>query len=1317
MKKIFAFLVFVLAVGNLMAAERYIVVLDKQPVIKIAKRALKTKAAKMYRQEVLEQQREFINFVEKNLNGKSFGSIQTVLNAVFIEIDPSKVEKVKEFPGVKYIQKDKMYRLKLDGANRVCGNVAVYRRLGMSNLDIGKGMKIAILDTGIDISNPMFDDTGFEYPEGFNPGDDNESEYTNNKVIVAKNFGYDANASDLYGHGTACAGCAAGRYVEVQDGLFLYKLLGAAPGAYLGNYKVMTMGPSGEPGAYQSSILNGIDAAVNDGMDVISMSFGGDIGGTSSDDDPEVQAIENAIDAGVVAVVAAGNEGDNIAELLDEYGWDCGSGDCYLNHLDEFALVPMSISSPGNTPGAITVGAVDNERQYQSIRHATFYVNNEPVEGLTDIRYGYDTQVSVNLTEFPMTEVVDLADYTTDERACNSLNNIDLSGKVVLVERGDCYFCEKIKHCQDAGAAAVIVRNIYPVGTIGPDGHDMGGVVNMDVGPSQDCPWTLTIPGFFIDKETGDALKQLLASSTEPVYFSVYVETSYAKVAAGYKTWFSSTGPTRVDYHLKPDIAAPGQRIMAPTQDDNNSGGMYSETGFGETQGTSFSTPYTAGIVAAFKSLYPDLTPAEIKGILCSATAPGYDLYQSRVGIDNIFYTNGYAIPPFLGGGVVNMENAVKAKLALMPSNISFGNVDTANTKGSKGTLSRVFTVKNVSDKTISFIPSLLNICSNSKVYASISPTTKQTLEPGETVDITLTANYTDPAATHLMGFVVLTDNYGNEYKLPYYGKFVSSDILNYNDSDDKDGDGINNGTELGAWSDIYLADTDNDGMTDAEEMNGIDVNGKTVHFNPANATSVYYDPFEDTDLTIETYVPVFVNDYDENDFTECYLYISNPNNQAVDVRVLPISPTGTITTTVRKVTLQPKGWKGIKIDRGMYPIGGGWILIKSTDKVNAVVNMETLTFNRKKPEKEANYYIENSAAIAGTDRLYSTVYLPHIAEQTNQWQTFLSIANPNAAFIKGHIEVPGASPVNTPIIDKLSAYMVEDIYSDVFDGNFPYEPSDKAHWWATIVGENGSQFVAMEAFSQERFQDESDPTPLMSQVGALLLTDESSTEIIIPHVDTHWLWWTGVVINNTEDSDATITMTPYDVEGNALTSVSFTLPANSKAVNLVQGFWTSNDVEYPENTAWIKITSDKLITGYELFGIDPTKGSNNKGQDALAGVRPIMSPSTSIVFPYVFTQTDTEWCGIVVINANNQTANLTIEAYNALGEKVGEKTETLGTNQKWVGVVDSNLIPGLTDDVKWIKITSNVPVGGFALFGDLDRYYMSGYKAIELEE
>ncbi len=1298
MRRILVFLAFIFIAFNLFAADRYIVVLNKKPVVKVAKRALKTKAARMYRQEVIDQQKDFINYVEKKLNGKAFGSIQTVLNAVFIEVDPDKVEKLKEYSDVVSVEKDRVYRLKLDAANRICDNVIIYKKLGMSHLDIGKGMKIAILDTGIDISNPMFNDEGFTYPDGFDPGANNESELTNNKVIVAKNFGSDQNASDQYGHGTACAGCAAGRYVEVQDGPFLYKLLGAAPGAYLGNYKVFTMGPNG-PGAYQSSILNGIDAAVNDGMDVITLSLGGDIS-TSASNDSEVQAIENAIDAGVVVTVAAGNEGDNFEDLINQYGQD------WRQHLDEYSLVPMSIDSPGNAPDAITVGANDNERDYVSIKKATFYLNGQPIDGLTDIQYGYDTQVAQTLQEFPMTEVVDLADYTSDELACGDLSGIDLSGKVVLVKRGDCYFCQKIKHCEDAGAAGVIVYNNVPTGD--PSGN--GGIINMDTSIGPNCPFQLHIPGFFITYENGQVLKQILANSTDPVYFSISVDNVYQKVAYGYKTFFSSTGPTKIDYFLKPDVVAPGQRIMAPTQDDNNSSDMYSQTGFGETQGTSFSTPYTAGIVAAFKAFYPDLSPAEIKGVLCTATKFGHDLYQTKDGINNLFFTNGYGTPVYFGGGIVQLGRAHDAKLSLIPSNVSFGNVDTS--QGSS--ISKTFSVKNISDKTVSFLPSLLKICTNNKVDVSISPTTIQTVNSGDSVTITITASYSDPAATHLMGYVVLRDNFGNEYKLPFYGRFFSPDVLNHNDTDDEDNDGLNHKTELGAWSDIYVTDTDGDGMSDADEMNGIDVNGTTLHFNPANATSVYYDPMQDG-LSEQFYIPIFANDAEPDEYSESYLYIANYNDENAIVKVLPMSPNGIITTTVVNRVIPANGWIKVQIDRSMYPVGTGWILIKSSVPVKAVMDSQVMVFNRKKPGKEADYYIEASAAISGTKSLYSKVYVPHIAEQTEQWQTFLGIANPNGSDISPVLKIAGANETPLSSISKLGCLPIEDIFEDVFSADFPYPPSDKAHWWGEVDG-NGKQFVAAEAFSQLRFEDMSDPTPLMDQVGALLLTDETSTTIIMPHVDIHWLWWTGIVINNVTDNDATITMTPYDSNGNALTPVTFTLAANSKAVNLVQGFWESNNVEFPENTAWIKITSDQQITGYELFGIDPTKGSNNNGEDALAGVRPIMHPTTGIAFPYVFKQTTSEWCGIVVINANNDSANLTITAYNALGQSVGSVTKTLGANQKWVGVVDENLIPGLTADVTWIKVESDKPVGGFALFGDLDRYYMSGYRAVNLE-
>ncbi|MBV8480011.1 MAG: S8 family serine peptidase, partial [Actinobacteria bacterium] len=201
----------------------------------------------------------------------------------------------------------------------------------------GQGIKIGIIDDGIDQTHVFFDPTALQYPAGFPKGD---ASYTTAKVIVARAFAppgltwkygsvpFDPVNSD---HGTNVAGIAAGdnNTVANVDGT-KYHVSGIAPMAYLGNYKVLTI-PTAEFGLDGNSpeIAAGIEQAVKDGMNVINLSLG----------EPEiqpqrdivVQALDAAAAAGVVPVVAAGNEFDS-----------AGRG---------------SIDSPGNAPGAITVAA------------------------------------------------------------------------------------------------------------------------------------------------------------------------------------------------------------------------------------------------------------------------------------------------------------------------------------------------------------------------------------------------------------------------------------------------------------------------------------------------------------------------------------------------------------------------------------------------------------------------------------------------------------------------------------------------------------------------------------------------------------------------------------------------------------------------------------------------------------------------------------------------------------------------------------------------------------------------------------------------
>jgi subtilisin family serine protease len=206
---------------------------------------------------------------------------------------------------------------------------------GSNLVTAGQGMKIGIIDDGIDQAHPYFNPSGFSYPAGFPKGN---TAYTTPKVIVARAFPspsthwkyasrpFDPVNSD---HATHVAGIAAGD-VDTHTDQSGAIVSGVAPKAYLGNYKALTVPTSGFGlDGNSPEIAKAIDQAVADGMNVINLSIG----------EPEVEprrdivvcALDNAAAAGVVPVVAAGNDFDT-----------GGFG---------------SVGSPANAPTAITVAA------------------------------------------------------------------------------------------------------------------------------------------------------------------------------------------------------------------------------------------------------------------------------------------------------------------------------------------------------------------------------------------------------------------------------------------------------------------------------------------------------------------------------------------------------------------------------------------------------------------------------------------------------------------------------------------------------------------------------------------------------------------------------------------------------------------------------------------------------------------------------------------------------------------------------------------------------------------------------------------------
>ena len=210
---------------------------------------------------------------------------------------------------------------------------------GLANA--GNGVKIGIIDDGVDQRHPYFDPSDYAMPPGFPKG---QWAYTTAKVIVARAFPppratwkYASRPFDPLhsSHGTHVAGIAAGNANTVATTEGQPTLSGVAPRAYIGNYKVLTVPTDANVGLDGNSpeLVAAIEAAVADGMDVINLSIG----------EPEIEpsrdivakALDAAADAGVVPVVAAGND-------FPEFGRG-------------------SLASPGNAAKAITVGAVTTD--------------------------------------------------------------------------------------------------------------------------------------------------------------------------------------------------------------------------------------------------------------------------------------------------------------------------------------------------------------------------------------------------------------------------------------------------------------------------------------------------------------------------------------------------------------------------------------------------------------------------------------------------------------------------------------------------------------------------------------------------------------------------------------------------------------------------------------------------------------------------------------------------------------------------------------------------------------------------------------------
>jgi hypothetical protein len=660
-----------------------------------------------------------------------------VLNGMAVLVPQGGLATLQQDPRVRAVFPIRKYRLHLDASNTVMGAPVFWTALG-GDENAGKGIKFADLDTGVDFSNPMFADPSLPMPDGF-PRENDGNSFANSKVIVAKYFQgiVDATdpllslshrtAEDLSGHGSHTASVAAGAKVTLSgSGRRPVTLEGVAPKAYIGDYKVFS------PGAYSDNIIAAIEEATADGMDVLNMSFGLN---NSDGTEPflfsaaaENEAIQNAIAAGMVVTVSAGNSGQD------------ASGN----------PVPDSISSTANVPEVIAAGASTNAHAglapSQLAEVAMTSGHEAPPADLTHIigAQGQHTDAGGNNTgpPFPASAFsapfvdLDQVDGSGTGLACSPLGtSVVLTGQVALVQRGTCAFSTKTKIVQERGAIGVVIYNKPD----GPDGGDQ--ILVPDIGST-------TIPAIFIGRTDGLNLKAFLDANAgnPPTSVGNFGPAPTGTPAAVFSTpphdlaGFSSIGPT-LDLQIKPDLVSVGTGSYAAVQDDSALGDgrfhddetdtpFYDPSGFAFGDGTSFAAPRAAGSAALLKQKHPDWTPAEIKAALMETAArPTDGSDPSRIGNLSVLSR---------GSGDIDLAAASAVDSIVLPASYSYRRVS-FNAIPAGNALDRVFTLENRSPSPVTY--TLTAAASPAHSDPAVTPTVTPaslTLQPGQTGTFTL---------------------------------------------------------------------------------------------------------------------------------------------------------------------------------------------------------------------------------------------------------------------------------------------------------------------------------------------------------------------------------------------------------------------------------------------------------------------------------------------------------------------------------------------------------------------------------------------------
>ncbi len=459
---------------------------------------------KSYRAQLAALRNDFKQWLRANApKARVTGEFDLALNAVGVELNGESLATLRSAPMAIGADYQGLYTPAGhdDPDLRLVSAFQAWTAGGGGSSAKGSGVKVAIVDTGIDITHPCFSDGS--------PA--NDGPFTNDKVTVAKVFNNKTPSlkftpKDVNGHGSHVAGTVAcnEHTSAIVDGTAIpYAPSGVAPAAKLGNYNVF---PGDTGSARSEDIVDALEAAYEDGFDVANMSLGGSSSGIR---DLLAMAVDNLDQANMVIAVAAGNSGPGFS----------------------------TVESPGKAARALTAGA-------STVGH---FIGTPVTVGALAVAAASGEFATV--TGVPLTAPLGVVTSATGpgglSTACSGLPAGSLTGEIALISRGTCTFSTKIRNAEAAGAVATLVVN-----NVAGDPVAMAsdGTANQPVKPA-----------YMVSLAHRTALMASDGASTTISPTRAYLQTTNNDIRAG----FSSEGPTDVDFRVKPDLMAPGVNVLS----------------------------------------------------------------------------------------------------------------------------------------------------------------------------------------------------------------------------------------------------------------------------------------------------------------------------------------------------------------------------------------------------------------------------------------------------------------------------------------------------------------------------------------------------------------------------------------------------------------------------------------------------------------------------------------------------------------------------------------------------------------------------------